>query len=344
MKKNLMIILLVCASPAFAHTATDDMVDAARLWISSLSAEEQKEALFDWDSDLRTDWDFLPSSMVKPHGRRFGLSIEHMRPHQAILAYNLLNTAMSQRGYLTASTVMTLEQVLHELEGNSERRNPRRYFISIFGKPSKTTDWSWRFEGHHLSINITLVKGHLHSITPSFFASNPAEVNQGPFKGLRALAAEEDLARRLIKSLNDDQMKKALFRDKAPRDILSAQDRRVNRGVYNPPVGVPLSEMNDAQRSLVEQLVGTYTGKYRGDLIDAVTGKKPLPNPEATWFAWAGGLEKGEGHYYRLQTPHWLLEYANTQNKAHHVHAVWRDFDGDFGADLMGKHFQGEHK
>jgi hypothetical protein len=114
--------------------------------------------------------------------------------------------------------------------------------------------------------------------------------------------------------------------------------------VYNPPVGVPLSEMNDAQRSLVEQLVGTYTGKYRGDLIDEVTGKKPLPNPEATWFAWAGGLEKGEGHYYRIQTPHWLLEYANTQNKAHHVHAVWRDFDGDFGADLMGKHFQGEHK
>ncbi|MFT5124424.1 MAG: hypothetical protein ACI97B_003059, partial [Verrucomicrobiales bacterium] len=213
MKKKLLLLLLACASSVFAHTATDDMVDATRLWINSLTEAQQKEALFAWDNDLRTDWDFLPSSFIKPQGRRFGVSIEHMTPHQTILAYNMLNSVLSQRGYLTASTVMTLEQVLHELENKSERRNPRRYFVSIFGKPSKTDTWSWRFEGHHMSVNVTLVKGHLHSITPSFFASNPAEVTEGPFKGLRALAEEEDLARQLIKSLNAEQQKKAIFAD-----------------------------------------------------------------------------------------------------------------------------------
>ena len=79
-------------------------------------------------------------------------------------------------------------------------------------------------------------------------------------------------------------------------------------------------------------------------MLAHVTSKNPLIDPKETYFAWAGSRSPGEGHYYRIQTPKFLYEYDCTQNGANHVHAVWRDFDGDFGRDLLAQHLATSHK
>ena len=77
-------------------------------------------------------------------------------------------------------------------------RDTERYFFSVFGTPSAKDTWGWRVEGHHVSLQFTVVNGTLVAASPSFFGSNPAEVREGPKKGLRILGAEEDAARALL--------------------------------------------------------------------------------------------------------------------------------------------------
>jgi hypothetical protein len=62
------------------------------------------------------------------------------------------------------------------------------------------------------------------------------------------------------------------------------------------------------------------------------------------YFAWAGGIGKGDPHYYRVQTASFLIEYDDTQNNANHIHSVWRDFNGDFGVDLLKLHYETSHR
>ena len=89
--------------------------------------------------------------------------------------------------------IMALEQVLHEMENNSPKRDPEKYHVFLFGKPSTETPWGWRVEGHHLSVSVTIVDGKTVVTTPAFFGANPGEVRKGKLKGLRVLGEEEDL-------------------------------------------------------------------------------------------------------------------------------------------------------
>ncbi|GIS97902.1 MAG: hypothetical protein CM1200mP25_1390 [Acidobacteriota bacterium] len=41
----------------------------------------------------------------------------------------------------------------------------------IFGEPSTTGTWSWRYEGHHISHSWTVINGELNSTTPQFFGA-----------------------------------------------------------------------------------------------------------------------------------------------------------------------------
>ena len=171
--------------------------------------------------------------------------------------------------------------------------------------------------------------------------SNPAEVKDGKNKGLRALGMEEDLGRKLVKSLNDEQKKTAVFSVKAPRDILSGANRDAER---LSPAGIGFGKLNKAQKGSLQVLVREYVNRVRPDLAKADLEAIKKAGWNKVSFAWAGGFESGEGHYYRIQGPSFLLEYANTQNNAAHVHATWREFKGDYGADLLAKHFAESHK
>ena len=314
-----------------AHPAADDMTAAARKFLSSLNSEQKAKASFDLASDERLNWHFVPKE-------RNGLTLKEMSPDQRQLALALLASGLSTHGYQKATNIMSLESILAELEGPTRRfpRDPILYHVFIFGQPDAKGTWGWRFEGHHFSSSFTIVDGKLFASTPSFLGTNPAEVRQGPRQGLRVLGAEEDIARELIKSLSADQQRVAIFDATAPKEIFTEAKRRVEALEAK---GIVAAKLDKKQRALLIKLIEEYVNRVRPELAREDLKKIKKAGVDKILFAWAGGIEKGDGHYYRVQGPTFLLEYDNTQNNNNHVHAVWRDFQGDFGADILGKHY-----
>ena len=307
------------------------MADGANKFLASLSAEQKGKAVFAFNDEQRYDWHFIPRA-------RKGLPLKELDEGQRKLAMEFLKTGLSSSGYKKATTIISLEPVLKELEqgrGNMVR-DEELYYFSVFGTPSVNDVWGWRVEGHHISLNFTVSKGDLISSTPHFFGANPAEVKQGPRQGLRALAGEEDQGRNLVKSLDEQQRAIAIVDKTAPRDILTTNIRRADP---LKPEGLPFSQMKKEQKDLLNKLLEEYLSRMPEDIAAERRKKLRDAGIDKIYFAWAGGIERGEGHYYRLQGPTFLIEYDDTQNNANHIHTVWRDFNGDFGADLLRAHY-----
>jgi Spy/CpxP family protein refolding chaperone len=324
----LLLAALLAAGRAAAHEPAADMAAAATAWLGALTPEQRGKATFGFKHDERLNWHFIPRD-------RKGLAWGELTPAQQHLAHALLASGLGHRGLVKASTIMSLETVLREIEqGSGPVRDPVRYYFTVFGEPAPAGTWGWRLEGHHLSVNFTIVKGHVAG-TPSFLGANPATVKAGPLQGLRALGPEEDLARALVKSLTPEQRRLAVIADKAPADIFTAAEKKVG------PLedrGVRAGDLTEPQRQQLRALIEEYVRRVRPELADADLKAIAAAGPENIRFAWMGGLEPGEGHYYRVQGATFLLEYDNVQNNNNHIHAVWRSFDGDFGEDLLRKH------
>lgn len=316
------------------------MATAANKFLATLDAKQKDKASYALKSEDRFKWHFIPTEMIK--GGRTGLPMTEMKPDQRKAALALLRSAMSAPGFKKARQIMMLEGILRENEPNGRfDRNPIWYFVSIFGEPTATGTWAWRFEGHHLSLAFTIINGRAVVSTPSFMGSNPAKVLSGKNKGLRVLGPEEDLARDLVMSLDEKQRKAAVFAEKAPRDILTSANRKAE---LQSPTGVSHADLGKEQKSLLTRVVAEYVNRVRKEFAAADLAKIKRAGWDKVHFAWAGGFEPGQGHYYRVQGPTFIFEYANTQNKAHHVHATWRDTKNDYGADLLAKHFAEDHK
>ena len=320
------------------------MADAATKLLASLTADQRRDATFPFDSSEREHWGFVPTEMFA----RNGLILGRMSEPQRQLAHGLLRAGLSQRGYLTASAIMELETVLHDIEnagsGGAARpgatrlvRDPVKYYFSIFGTPSPKGTWGWRAEGHHVSLNFTLVNGSLVASAPSFFGSNPAEVKDGPKKGLRILAAEEDTARALLMALDDGQRSKAIVNQAAPNDIATMN---TVTATPLPAAGIAAAALRPNQRELLMKVVDAYVSAMASDVAEDRMARLRKAGLDAITFAWAGDIERGRRHYYRVQGPTFLIEYDNTQNDANHIHSVWRDFQGDFGRDLLREHLK----
>lgn len=333
MKPKLLIPLFVFAFTTLcrAHVAGEEMAAAANKFLDSLTPEQRASATFDFKSDERSNWIFVPKV-------RQGLTIKKMTPAQRALAHTLLRSGLSAHGYEKATNIMSLENVLKQLEapGGAMVRDSELYYFSIFGKPDANGTWGWRTEGHHFSANFTVIKGELFSGTPSFMGDNPAEVRAGPRKGLRVLAEDEDLGRALIKALSEEQRKVAIFETTAPKEIITSNKRKV---MPLETAGLAAAKLTPEQATQLKSLVKIYVNRLRGDLADADWKKIESAGWDKVYFGWAGGIEKGDPHYYRVQGPTFLIEYDNTQNDANHIHAVWRDFNNDFGEDLLRKHY-----
>lgn len=318
---------------ADVERAATEMASAALNFWNALTPDLQAKCTFPFDTDERFNWHFIPR-------QRKGITWNDMTPAQQALAHAFLASGLSNRGYQQAETIMSLDQILKEMEqGRGPLRDPNNYAFSVFGTPGPHATWGWRFEGHHLSLNFTIVNGRAVA-GPVFFGSNPATVLQGPRKGLRVLAVEEDLGRELVKSLTPDQLKTALIDVKAPVEIITGNSRKADPG---PPVGLKAADMSDAQKKLLMTLVENYAYRLRPELGDQDLAKIAAAGFENIHFAWAGGLEPGQPHYYRLHGPSFLVEFDNTQNNANHIHTVWRDSANDFGEDLLREHYD-QHK
>jgi hypothetical protein len=332
MKKSLIAVaLFAVAAVSSAHEAAVEMAKAANEFLGSLSPELKSKATFKLNGEERKDWYFIPKV-------RKGLTLKEMSPQQKTLALALLHSGLSDMGYSKATNIMSLDLILKDMEqGKGPTRDPELYYVSIFDTPEPRGTWGWRVEGHHMSANFTIVNGELFSATPSFLGSNPADVREGPRKGMRVLGAEEDYGRALLQSLSEEQRKTAIYETAAPKDVLT-----VNKQKVTPldKAGVMASAMNAEQKAGLRKLVEVYVLRLRGDLAKMDMAKIDKAGWDKVQFAWAGSAEKYQPHYYRVQGPTFLLEYDNTQNDANHIHAVWRDFDNDFGEDLLRQHLR----
>jgi hypothetical protein len=326
--------LVLLTSAYYRIHSSAAMADAANNFLASLSPEQKAKATYPLKDDQRFDWHFIPKE-------RKGLPLREMMPHQKHLAHALLNAGVSQRGYMKAVSIMSLEDVLKQLENDSgERRNPEKYYFTIFGEPAQNGTWGYRVEGHHVSLNFTVVNGKIAS-TPSFFGANPAEVRQGPRAGLRVLAREEDLGRELLMGLTPEQKATAIVNKEAYKDIFTMADRQA--ALKGQPNGLSAAKMTPKQREMVNALLEEYAMSFPEEVAQARMDqvKKAGTN---VFFAWAGVEEKGGPHYYRVQGPTFLIEYDNTQNNANHIHSVWRDYTNDFGLDLLKQHYETSHR
>jgi len=263
-----------------------------------------------------------------------------LTPYQKHLASALLAAGLSQTGYIKAVTIMSLEDVLRILENDSgEVRNPELYYFSVFGTPSDTGRWGYRVEGHHLSQNYTVVNGDVVD-GPSFFGANPAQIQEGPRKGLRTLAGEDDLGFELIQSLDEKQQKVAIVDPVAYREILTGASRKA--ALKGQPSGLSASTMNVRQFDALMALMEEYARNVPDELAERRIAQINKAGRNI-YFAWSGGRSRSDPHYYRVQTASFLIEMDDTQDDANHIHSVWRDFSGDFGQDLLQQHYETSH-
>jgi hypothetical protein len=337
MKPAIRGLLLVCAFTLSlslrAHGLSTEMAEAAQNFLAALTDEQRAKATFDLKDDERLNWHFIP----RP---RKGLPIKEMSGEQRALANALLSSGLSHRGFFKANTIMSLEGILKDLEqGRGPTRDAELYFFSIFGKPDGHGAWAWRVEGHHLALNFSIV-GHDVAVAPSFMGTNPAEVREGKRKGLRVLAVEEDLGRNLARSLTPEQRKVAVFSETAPADIITGAERKAR---VLEPKGVSMDKLDSRQKEILWGIIREYVFRAHPEVAEKEFNEIRQAAPASLHFAWAGPVEPGSGHYYRVQGPAFLIEYDNTQNNANHVHAVWRDLKDDFGGDLLRKHYDDAH-
>jgi len=328
--------LLAALGGAIVHgqrtSSAPAMAAAAEKFLASLTPEQRQQATFPFDSPERLRWHFVPQF------ERNGLMIKSMTEPQRKLAHELLKTGLSDRGYSTYTQIMQLESILKVLEnGKGPVRDPENYRFSVFGTPSAKGTWGWRVEFHHISLHYSVVNGTAIASTPSFAGANPAEVKDGPQKGQRTLGQLEDTARALVTALDQSQRKTAIFTDVALNDIVTGNALDVNP---LSPAGLKVSAMTASQRDLTMKILDAYAGLMAPDIAADRMAKIKIAGIENISFAWAGAIERGQKHYYRVQGPTFLIEFYNTQNDGNHVHSVWRDFRGDFGRDLLREHLR----
>ncbi len=330
------LIIILGFMSILSSDVGDDIFAAARKFLDSLEDEAREHSVFPFDSPERFDWHYFPRS-------REGIPLKSMSAHQKAAAYELLQNSLSNQGYKKATGIIKLEDILRQIEGrgpNDSFRDPGKYYFTIFGQPDQSEPWGWRLEGHHLSLNFVMIDNQLVATTPAFLGANPAEIPFGADKGKRILKEEEDLARQLIKELNPMQSSQAIISPNAPLDIITRTKRKVDLAS---PEGISFRELSTDQQDLLMDLIKVYVLNNQNDYAKMQLKRIEKAGLEDLHFAWAGGLERGQKHYYRIHGPTLLIEYDNTQNNANHIHTVMRNLGNDFGEDALKRHYENSH-
>ena len=320
---------------AMAPAVPTEMANAASAWLKLLDDRQRARSQFEWSDPSRHDWHYVPRS-------RPGLTLGEMNPAQTAAFWDLLGTLLSARGMEQVRSQLMLEGILGEMERRPQFRDPGNYALVIFGRPGGEAPWSWRAEGHHLSLNTVVAPGHGVAVTPNFFGANPARVpqNHHHHHGFRLLGTEEDAAFGLIRSIEGETRNAMLIGDRSLGDIVAGPGREDMLKQYE---GAPLSRLNEAQRAGVMHILQLYADTLRSEVSAAAMARIRDAGIDSLHFAWAGSLQPGSPHYFRIHGPSALLEYDNTQNSANHAHSLWIDPQGLFGRDLLKAHYRDAH-
>ncbi|WP_455169867.1 DUF3500 domain-containing protein [Aegicerativicinus sediminis] len=330
MKKIVLVTLLVFGSILMAVTSFGN--NPAVDFLNSLNQVQRNKAQMLLNDGSRTEWHFIPSSMFP----RSGIQLSELNADQKSKLDELLKTFLSETGYAKTKKIIGLENVLLEISGDSIMRNPESYSVAIYGNPETDNLWAFSFEGHHISLNFTILNGKVE-IAPRFFGANPARILSGPREGERTLHLEEDLGFELINSLNEEQKNLAIFQQEPFIDIVSGKSTEVEP---LSPVGIRYGQLNRNQQLIFLKLVDEYLSTMPTDLAEKRMNSIKEEELNDVRFGWAGATTPGKGHYYRIQGKSFLIEFDNVQNNANHIHTVWRDFDGDFGRDIIREHYK----
>ena len=290
------------AAPAAAQRPS--MYQTATTFLGSLTPEQRELASFPFESPERQRWGFDPTEQFP----RPGLPMHRLSEAQRSRVHALLELGLSERGYGMTRAIMA-RQALRQAD-------PLNYYVSIFGTPSPDGTWSWRVEGHNLSLNFTFLNGSLVASTPSFFGG--------------MLMPETEAAWTLLKTLDDRQRASVLIAGDAPAEIVTTN---TTVALPLPPGGLPVTEMTDGQRELLMQVIRTYSSAMIFDVAVARMARLRNGGLDRIVFSWAGSMELGKPHYYRVSGPTFVIEYAS--GSGDEAHSVWRDFERDFGRDLL---------
>jgi hypothetical protein len=308
-----------------ASSLAEDMRQRAAEFLSSLDADGDRLARHGFDDREARRWlEYRP----RP---RPGVCVADLGKAGRKAAHRLLATGLPPAAYAQAIAVMSLEEVLDRREGWARGRHGDDYWVSVFGDPGGPAPWGWRFEGHHLSVSMTLV-GDDVSGAPIFLGANPHRVSRAGRTVLSPLAEEEALGLALLDAMSTTARKAAVVSPTAPDDIRSGPS-----GSASPlePAGVGSRSLGPVGRAALDSLVALYLDRLPPPL--AVQERDRIGDAEL-FFAWEGRQRSGGRHYYRVQAPDLLIEYDNTTEDGNHAHTVLRRPAGELGADLLAAH------
>jgi len=313
--------------------------DAVSELIKSLSVDQLEKMSRPWEDKERVNWDFVPKTY------RAGVVIGSLSEEQKNKFYQLVMSTAGATTLEKIKSIAFLEGILRGVEGRKEGdtyRDPKNYYIQLFGAQETNKPWGWKIEGHHLCLNYVIDQNKVISATPSVLCSNPAIVLDGVNKGHQLLKTEIQMAVDLLNSLSAEQKAKAIIADQAPKEILTYQQRKVELDATE---GLRYSDLNIAQKKQLKDLIQLYVVRaskfFAADILKRID--------QAGWdqnsFVWSGSQDvtPGHPHYYWVQGPEFVIEYDNFQNNGNHVHSIFRDRRNDFGDALAG-HYDKEHK
>ena len=306
----------------------DIMSAATERLLAAFRPRDRADGCLPFGAPARAEWSYLP-------GSRRGSELAALNPAGRKAAYRLLATALSRPAFAQAVTIMAFEELLDIEEHEELRRHNDGYFVAVFGSPGDDA-WGWRFEGHHVSVNVTVADGRA-VVAPLFLGSNPARVLDDGDLVAAPLLREETIARDLVTSLPSALRDEAVIAGPAPDDIITAMTASTSARLE--PAGITAADLPPEARGQFARLLHVYLGRLAPEL--AGSAPHVIDDP-ATAFAWAGGLRPGDPHYYRIQAPGLLVEYDNTQRRGNHAHSVLRRPGDDFGASLLPSHLAAE--
>ena len=332
--RNLILaVIVICAMTALLIAQPQQepktglaMTEAAKSFLAAISPEQAKMTSFTYDDPERLNWHFIP----RP---RKGLPLKALEGKPLQAAFSLIRTGLSDAGYSQTLNVMSLEEVLYLLEGGDraerrERRDPTKYFLSVFGTPGEAGLWGWRLEGHHLCLNFSIKDGKVNASTPEFYGANPGTIEAGKGRQIRVLGPEEDIARQILKLCTPEQQTLCWVSKEAPGEVPGPN---VAQPVVGAPEGLSVGKMSDEQKKLMQELLSEYLKNLPADIEAERRAAINNAGVDKIVFAWYGQSDLSQPHHYRVQGPTFVIEYNNTQNNANHVHSMWRNLAGDFG-------------
>ncbi len=379
-------------APSSPATVAAAMAEAAAAWLETLDDEQAGQGSWAWPGSKaaeaeRLAWYYTPTD----HG---GLTLHEQLPHQQRAAMRLLSTGLSEPGYVSASTIMGLENILDRTEGfttgfaRDRGRDPGMYYLRVFGDPSGDGPWGWRFGGHHVSVNHLVVDGEAVAGSPCFLGADPMVSPLLGGQELRPLGGIEDTGRALLYALDAEQRGVAVLSERAPADVIGANRVHVSPGdrliplpdlwrghfddqtledrlwsshdgleaqlgvteadraateIGTAPKGIAARDLTGTQREVLRDLLEAYVGRMPPGLVERERARFDGEALDGVHFAWAGGAQRGEPHYYRLEGPGLLAEWDNTQRGVNHAHSVWRAAGREFGLDVLAEHRRVHH-